>query len=248
MVLIQIDKLTKAFGPIVAVNNVSFSVEIGQVVAFLGPNGAGKSTTMKMLSCFLPPDSGTAVIAGHDITTHPIEVRQSLGYVAENVPLYNEMSVAGFLGFICDIRRIRSSSRIDAIDRVVESCSIGSVYQQQIGTLSKGYRRRVGLAQALLHDPEVLIMDEPTDGLDPNQKFEIRNLITKMSGEKAIVISTHILEEVEAVCNRVVMIDRGKICMDSTPNEIRQSSDGSLEEVFRTLTTSDTKRKESGNE
>ena len=243
MPLIELKKLRKSFGAIVAVNDISFSVEKGEVTGFLGPNGAGKSTTMKMLSCFLPPDSGTAVIAGNDIINNPVAVRKSLGYVPENVPLYNEMTTAGFLKFICDIREIRGSDREKAIDKVIDSCALNRVVHQQIGTLSKGYRRRVGLAQALVHDPEVLIMDEPTDGLDPNQKSEIRFLIKKMASDKAIVISTHILEEVEAVCDRIVLIDRGLIKADGTPEHVCSDCGGSLEKMFQNLTTTETDRK-----
>jgi len=241
MPLIDIQKLRKTFGSIVAVDGVSFSVEKGEVAGFLGPNGAGKSTTMRMLCCFLPPDEGTAVIAGNDILDDPVAVRKSLGYVAENVPLYNEMTTSGFLDFICDIHRVEN--RISALERVVESCALGKVLHQQIGTLSKGYRRRVGLAQAIVHDPEVLILDEPTDGLDPNQKHEIRTLIKKMAPDKAIVISTHILEEVDAVCDRIILIDRGRICADGTPEEVCRNGGGSLEQVFRNLTTLDSAEK-----
>lgn len=239
MPLIDIQKLRKVFGPIVAVDDVSFSVERGEVVGFLGPNGAGKSTTMKMLCCFLPPDGGTATIAGNDILSDPVGVRQSLGYVAENVPLYNEMTTAGFLNFVCDIRRIAGGDRKKAIERVIDSCALDGVFHQQIGTLSKGFRRRVGLAQALIHDPEVLILDEPTDGLDPNQKHEVRELIKEMAPGKGIVISTHILEEVDAICSRIIIIDRGRLRVDGTPGEVREQGGGSLEQLFRNLTTSD---------
>jgi ABC-2 type transport system ATP-binding protein len=234
--MISINRLTRRFGPIVAVDGVSFDVQKGEVLGFLGPNGAGKSTVMRMLACFLKPDSGTASVCGCDILKNPLEVRKSIGYLAENVPAYNEMTVGGLLNFVCDARAIRGSARRKALDRVVPMCSIGSVYHQTIETLSKGYRRRVGLAQALIHDPKVLILDEPTDGLDPNQKHEVRALIGKMAKEKCIVISTHILEEVEAICDRTVIIARGKILVDSTPEKLREEYHCSLDEVFRKIT------------
>jgi len=240
MHLIEIKELRKAFGPIVAVDGISFTVDKGDVLGLLGPNGAGKSTTMRMLSCFMPPDDGTAVVAGHDIITDPIAVRHSLGYVAENAPAYDEMSVLGFLRFVCSARGLRGGAGRTAIDKVAASCALADVMHQQIGTLSKGYRRRVGLAQALVHDPEVLILDEPTDGLDPNQKHDVRELIKQMSSEKCIVVSTHILEEVDAICNRIIIIDRGKILTDSTPDEIRSQKSGTLEDIFRRMTTGKT--------
>ncbi|MHC4745266.1 MAG: ABC transporter ATP-binding protein, partial [Planctomycetota bacterium] len=214
--MIEVKELRRSFGPVVAVDGISFEVEKGQVLGLLGPNGAGKTTAMRMLACFIKPDSGTASVCGHDILQNPIEVRRSLGYLAENSPAYPEMTVGGFLNFVCDVREIRGGARKAALDRIVPTCSIESVYHQTIETLSKGYKRRVGLAQALIHDPEVLILDEPTDGLDPNQKFEVRKLIEKMAKDKCIVISTHILEEVEAVCSRTIIIARGRILVDST--------------------------------
>lgn len=234
--MIEVKKLRRSFGPVVAVDGISFSVEKGQVLGLLGPNGAGKSTAMRMLACFLRPDSGTANICGYDIQQNPIEVRKSLGYLAENVPAYNEMTVGSFLDFICDAREIKGNVRKKALDKVVPICSIESVYHQTIETLSKGYKRRVGLAQALIHDPDVLILDEPTDGLDPNQKHEVRKLINKMSKEKCIIISTHILEEVEAVCSRTIIIAKGKILVDSTPEELKEKYQCSLDAVFRRIT------------
>jgi len=235
--MIEVKELRKAFGPIVAVDGVSFSVAKGDVLGFLGPNGAGKSTTMRILSCFLPPDSGTATIAGHDIIEEPVEVQRRLGYLAENAPLYEEMTASSFLNFVCETRGINRGERREAIEKVAETCSIESVMFQPIGTLSKGYRRRVGLAQALVHDPPVLILDEPTDGLDPNQKHDVRQLIKRLSAEKCIVISTHILEEVDAICNRMAIIARGRLLVDSTPNELREREGGTLDEIFRKLTT-----------
>lgn len=234
--MIEVQELTRRFGPILAVDRISFEVRKGDILGFLGPNGAGKSTAMKMLACFLPPDSGTATVCGNDIVRQPLAVRRCIGYVAENAPAYSEMTVAGFLNFVCDARGLKGAARRDALDRVVPLCSIGTVYHQTIDTLSKGYKRRVGLAQALIHNPPVLILDEPTDGLDPNQKHEVRELILKMAQEKAIIISTHILEEVEQICTRAVIISRGRILADSTPQKLQSEYQGTLEEVFRKIT------------
>ncbi|MCR4291016.1 MAG: ATP-binding cassette domain-containing protein, partial [Candidatus Scalindua sp.] len=206
------------------------------VLGFLGPNGAGKSTLMKMLACFLKPDSGTASVCGYDILKNSVEVRKSIGYLAENVPLYNEMTVGDFLNFVCAARNIKGKKREQALDRIVPMCSIDSVYHQTIETLSKGYKRRVGLAQALIHDPDVLILDEPTDGLDPNQKNEVRRLINQMSKDKCIIVSTHILEEVDAVCSRAIIISKGKIQVDSTPEKLKAEYKCGLDEIFRKIT------------
>lgn len=235
--MISAKDLRRRFGSIVAVDGISFEADRGDVLGFLGPNGAGKTTAMRMLACFLTPDSGTATVCGHDILREPIKVQQSLGYLAENAPAYDEMTVGSFLNFVCDARRICGKGRKKALDRMVRLCSIESVYHQTIETLSKGYRRRVGLAQALIHDPPVLILDEPTDGLDPNQKHEVRQLINKMAKDKCIVVSTHILEEVEAVCNRTIIIERGRILVDSTPEKLKQKHQASLDEIFRKITT-----------
>lgn len=234
--MIDVQQLTRTFGPIIAVDDISFHVEKGDVLGFLGPNGAGKSTAMKMLACFLTPDSGTATICGHDILRDPVAVRRSVGYLAENAPAYPEMTVAGFLKFVCDARQIKGADRKKALDRVIPLCSIESVYHQTFDTLSKGYKRRVGLAQALIHDPQVLILDEPTDGLDPNQKHEVRQLILQMAQEKCIIVSTHILEEVEQVCSRAIIIAKGKIRVDSTPKKLQAEHHGTLDEVFRQIT------------
>ena len=236
--MIKIKELRKSFGPIVAVDGVSFEVEKGQVLGFLGPNGAGKSTVMRMLACFLRPDGGTASICGYDIIKNPIQVRQNIGYLAENVPSYSDMTAGAFLNFVCDARGLEGQRRKDALDKAVVMCHIESVYHQTIETLSKGYKRRVGLAQALIHEPPVLILDEPTDGLDPNQKHEVRLLIENMAKEKCIVISTHILEEVEGVCNRAIIISKGKILADSTPEKLKEKYNCTLDEVFRKITTS----------
>jgi len=235
--MIEAKNLRKAFGPIVAVDGVSFSVNQGDVLGFLGPNGAGKTTTMRMLSGFLPPDSGTATVAGHDICTDAVAVKREIGYLAENVPAYDEMTAESFLMFTCGTRGITGEECQRAIDKVAKTCSIAGVMHQPIGTLSKGYRRRVGLAQALVHNPPVLILDEPTDGLDPNQKYEVRQLIGRLASDKCITISTHILEEVDAVCNRIIIIDKGKILVNSTPEKLRKDVGGSLEEIFRKLTS-----------
>ncbi len=234
--MISVKQLRRSFGPIVAVDGVSFDVEKGQVMGFLGPNGAGKTTVMRILACFLSPDSGTATVCGYDISKDPVKVRRSLGYLAENSPAYNEMTVGSFLDFVCDARQIFGKQRKRSLDRIVPMCSIESVYHQTIETLSKGYMRRVGLAQALIHDPEVLILDEPTDGLDPNQKHEVRQLINKMAADKCIIVSTHILEEVEAVCSRAIIISRGRVLVDSTPEKLKAEHNCSLDEVFRKIT------------
>ena len=235
--MISVRKLRRTFGPVVAVDDISFDVGKGHVLGFLGPNGAGKSTAMKMLACFLPPDSGTASICGNDIIHDPIAVKKTIGYLAENAIAYNEMTVSGFLNFVCDARQIKGKARKEAIDRIIPTCSIESVYHHTIETLSKGYKRRVGLAQALIHDPPVLILDEPTDGLDPNQKHDVRQLISTMAKDKCIIISTHILEEVDLICNRAIIIARGKILVDSTPKELKEQYNCSLDEVFRKITT-----------
>lgn len=234
--MISVKELRRSFGPIVAVDGISFDVEKGQVLGLLGPNGAGKTTAMRMLACFLKPDSGTATVCGYDILKNSVEVRRSLGYLAENSPAYNEMTVGGFLDFVCDVRQIKGKERKRALDRIVPMCSIESAYHQTIETLSKGYMRRVGLAQALIHDPDVLVLDEPTDGLDPNQKHEVRELISGMAKDKCIIISTHILEEVEAVCSRTIIISKGRILVDSTPKELKDKHKCSLDEVFRKIT------------
>ena len=234
--MIDVRDLRKIFGPITAVDSISFHASKGQVLGFLGPNGAGKSTAMRMLACFITPDGGTATVCGYDILKNPTEVRRSIGYLAENAPAYNELTVGGFLNFVCDARQIYGSARRKALDRIVPMCSIESVYHQTIETLSKGYRRRAGLAQALIHDPDVLILDEPTDGLDPNQKYEVRELINRMAKDKCIIISTHILEEVEAVCSRAIIIAQGRILVDSTPDDLKREYNCNLDEVFRKIT------------
>jgi ABC-2 type transport system ATP-binding protein len=222
--MIQIENLTKRFGRILAVDGVSFSVDQGEVLGFLGPNGAGKSTTMKMVTGFLPPTGGRAVVCGHDVGREPTAAREKLGYLPEGAPAYLDMTPEGFLGFVAEVRGFRGKEKKQRVARAVELAELEGVLRQSIETLSKGFKRRVGLAQALLHDPRVLIMDEPTDGLDPNQKHQVRRLIRSMGGSKAIVLSTHILEEVEAVCSRVVIISRGRLVFDGTPEELAARS------------------------
>ncbi|NQU43879.1 ATP-binding cassette domain-containing protein [bacterium] len=219
--MIETNKLRKVFGPIEAVKGVSFRVEKGEVLGFLGPNGAGKSTVMRMLTCFLTPTSGTATIGGHDILNDSMAARRLTGYVPESNPVYGDMTTIGFLRFIAEMRGYHGKEIDERVDRAVEMCWLGDVRSQIIETLSKGFRRRVGLAQSLLHDPPVLILDEPTDGLDPNQKHEVRSLIRRMSADKSIVISTHILEEVEAVCSRAIIISNGRILEDKTPTDLK---------------------------
>tara|TARA_A100001037_G_scaffold303771_1_gene338669 strand:+ start:3020 stop:3985 length:966 start_codon:yes stop_codon:yes gene_type:complete len=222
--MVAIKNLTKRFGHLLAVDDISLEVAQGEVLGFLGPNGSGKSTTMKMVTGFLTPTSGTAEVCGVDVLDDPIQAQRHIGYLPEGAPAYGDMTPEAYLGFIADVRRLSGELRRSAISRAVELTHLDRVLYQPIDTLSKGYKRRVGLAQALLHDPDVLILDEPTDGLDPNQKFEVRTLIQEMSGEKAIVISTHILEEVEAVCSRAVIISEGRVVADGTPENLENRS------------------------
>ena len=223
--MIEIRNLSKHFGPITAVDDVSFSVGRGEVLGFLGPNGAGKSTTMKMLTGFLTPSGGRASVCGHDLQREPLGAKKKLGYLPEGAPLYPDMTPSSFLEFVAEIRGYRGAEKQQRVERAVELTSLGRVLHQSIETLSKGFKRRVGLAQAILHDPEVLVLDEPTDGLDPNQKHEVRELIHSMSKDKAIVLSTHILEEVDAVCTRVIIIADGKVRVDCTPEELAARSE-----------------------
>lgn len=224
--MVEIESLTKRFGPITAVNDVSFTVARGEVLGFLGPNGAGKSTTMKMVTGFLHPDAGRVRIVGDDLASHPVAVKTRLGYLPEGAPLYGDMTPLGFLDFIASIRGFSGAEKRQRIDAVVDRVNLQQVLNQPTETLSKGFKRRVGLAQAILHDPEVLILDEPTDGLDPNQKHEVRLLIQEMAADKAIVLSTHILEEVDAVCTRAVIISDGQIVADGTPEQLQSRAPG----------------------
>lgn len=222
--LVEVRSLRKSFGAVTAVDDISFSVERGEVLGFLGPNGAGKSTTMKIITGFLPATAGTAIVCGEDIRTRPIAAKLKLGYLPEGSPLYGDMTPEGFLDFVCRTRRMPRAARRKAIADVVDRLELHEVLHRRIETLSKGFRRRVGVAQAILHDPDVLILDEPTDGLDPNQKFQVRQLIRSMGDTKAIIISTHILEEVDAVCDRTIIIDHGKIVSDGTPAQLHARS------------------------
>jgi ABC-2 type transport system ATP-binding protein len=223
--MIKIDNLVKAFGAKRAVDGISFTVERGEVLGFLGPNGAGKSTTMRMITGFMPPSSGTVSVGGFDVVESPLEAKRLIGYLPENAASYPDMTVESFLQFVAELRGLAGEARRKAVSHVVELCFLQSVLHQSIDTLSKGYKHRTCLAQALIHDPQVLIMDEPTDGLDPNQKHEVRNLIRELGANKAIIFSTHILEEVDAACSRAIIIDRGRIVANGTPEELRAMSD-----------------------
>jgi len=216
--LIEVRDLAKHYGPIRAVDGISFEVRRGDVLGFLGPNGAGKTTAMKMITGFVEPDRGSVRVAGHDLADESLEARRQMGYLPETAPAYGEMTVAGFLEFVAEARGLGNTTA--ALDRVVQAAALGRVVHQTIETLSKGFQRRVSLAQALIHDPEVLILDEPTDGLDPNQKASVQELITSLSAGRAIVMSTHILDEAERVCNRALVISEGRILVDSTPEAL----------------------------
>jgi ABC-2 type transport system ATP-binding protein len=239
--MIQVQNLRKEFGAKVAVDNVSFTVEKGEVLGFLGPNGAGKSTSMRMVTGYFRPTSGSIKIGGFDMLENPEQAKKSIGYLPENAPLYSDMTVASFLGFCAEVRGITGAAKAKAIDRVLDLCFLHRVRNQSVDTLSKGYRHRTCFAQSIIHDPDVLILDEPTDGLDPNQKHEVRQLIKNMGKSKAIIFSTHILEEVDAACSRAMIIDRGKVVADGTPESLRKLVPGcaSLDEVFRSITRSD---------
>jgi len=247
--MIEIRGLAKHFGPLKAVDCVSFDVDQGEVLGFLGPNGAGKSTTMKMITGFLTPSAGTIRVAGRDVAEDPVAAKSALGYLPEGAPAYPDMTPFAFLNFIAEIRGLSGPARAERVAEVVRRVHLEGVMRQPIETLSKGYKRRVGLAQAILHDPLVLIMDEPTDGLDPNQKHEVRTLIKEMGRSKAIVLSTHILEEVEAVCTRAIIINKGRIVFDGKPEELESRAPASVAKsrmdwVFRSLTSSDVQARE----
>src|SRR5438876_21168 len=243
--MIKVENLKKLFGTKRAVDGISFSVERGEVLGFLGPNGAGKSTSMRMITGFIPPTEGAIQVGGYNMIENPIPAKRLIGYLPENAPAYADMTVSGFLNFAAELRGLRGDGRKRAVDRVVEMCFLESVIHQSIDTLSKGYRHRTCFAQSIIHDPDVLILDEPTDGLDPNQKHEVRNLIKELGANKAIVFSTHILEEVDAACTRAIIIDRGRIVANGTPSELRGMSDlagavtlqakGATEEKLRAL-------------
>ena len=222
--MISVRNLRKEFGPKVAVNGLTFTVQKGEVLGFLGPNGAGKSTTMRMITGYIPPSGGEVRVGEFDMLADPIPAKRLIGYLPENAPSYGDMTVGGFLRFSAELRGLRAAARETAVERVVEMCFLENVLHQSVETLSKGYKHRTCFAQSIIHDPEVLILDEPTDGLDPNQKHEVRTLIRKMGETKAIIFSTHILEEVEAVCSRAIIIDRGQIVANGTPAELKQRS------------------------
>ncbi|MEE4358833.1 MAG: ABC transporter ATP-binding protein [Desulfococcaceae bacterium] len=222
--MIEVNNLTKLFGNKKAVDDVTFQVAKGEILGFLGPNGAGKSTSMRMITGFIPPSSGTAVIGGHDILGEPIAARRKIGYLPENAPVYPDMTVFGYLDFCAEIRGFSGADRKRKVEAAIEKCFLRDVKFQAVSTLSKGFKQRVCFAQSIIHDPEYLILDEPTDGLDPNQKHEVRLMIRNMSAEKAIVLSTHILDEVDAVCTRAIIIADGKIVADDTPAGLKTRS------------------------
>ena len=238
--MLEVRNLEKWFGPIYAVRGVSFQCVKGEVLGFLGPNGAGKSTTMRMITGFLPPSGGTAFLGGYDIRESPVEAKRLLGYLPENAPAYEDMTVEEFLLFVAEMRGFRGRRARERAGETMKRCFLDTVCHQPIETLSKGYKQRVCFAQAVLHDPPILIMDEPTDGLDPNQKRTVRQMIREMAAEKAIVLSTHILEEVEAVCTRAIIIHEGRIVADGNPEDLKaRHPSGRLDEVFRILTVGD---------
>ena len=234
---IDVQGLVREFkGGVRAVDDIDLHVASGEIYGFLGPNGAGKSTTMRMIAGFVAPTSGSASICGHDVATDPIAAKSALGYLPEGAPCYGEMTVSGFLDFIADLRALEGARRKTRLDYVIGRLQLDGVLAQSIDTLSKGFKRRVGLAQAIVHDPKVLILDEPTDGLDPVQKHEVRTLISEIAKEKTIVISTHILEEVDAVCTRAIIIARGRLVADGTPAELKaKAPSGRLDDVFRAV-------------
>ncbi len=224
--MIEVRNCVKRFGPTVAVRDISFSVPKGEILGLLGPNGAGKTTTMRILTCYMPADEGTVSVAGYDVATDSVEVRKRIGYLPENAPLYKEMYALAFLDFIARVRGIPASKKQSRIDDIIEICGIKEVLHKRIGEMSKGYQQRVGLAQTLIHDPDVLILDEPTTGLDPNQIKQIRDLIKEIGREKTVILSTHILPEVQATTNRVLIMDYGRLVADGTPDELSKKAKG----------------------
>ena len=238
--MIEIEKLVKKFGQLTAVDNISFTVDSGEVLGFLGPNGAGKSTTMKMITGFLAPTSGSIRVCGFPVAGDACQAKEKIGYLPEGAPCYGEMTPYQFLQFIADVRNLKGGQRKQRIETVIEQLHLHKVINRPIDTLSKGFKRRVGLSQAILHDPQVLVLDEPTDGLDPNQKYEVRQLIKSMSKDKIVVISTHILEEVDAVCSRAIIIANGNIVADETPQQLlSRSPSGRMDDVFREITSAE---------
>lgn len=226
--MIKVDQLVKNYGPHRALNGVSFEVGTGEIVGFLGPNGAGKTTTMKILTCYLPSDSGSAAVAGYDVAKSPLEVRRRIGYLSEGAPLYLEMNTIDFLRFVGNMRGMTGDRLSKQIDSVVGRCGLEKAAGKLLGELSKGYRQRVGLAQALIHEPDILILDEPTTGLDPNQIQEIRTLIKEIGRQKTVILSTHILPEVTATCDRAIIIHEGKVVAEGTPRELMERGTGKL--------------------
>ncbi len=224
--MIKIENLTKNYGPTTAVDNISFEVKTGEVLGFLGPNGAGKTTTMKMITCYMPPTSGPIEVDGYDVFEESLEVRKRIGYLPESAPLYHEMNVVEYLKFVADLRGLKGHDRSSRLKRMIEVTGLGNMLHKDIGELSKGFRQRVGLAQAMIHDPDILVLDEPTSGLDPNQIVEIRDLIKQIGKEKTVILSTHILSEVQATCDRVLIINRGILVADGTPEELQSSFQG----------------------
>ncbi len=224
--MIDVRGVTKTYGTVDAVKDVSFTVEQGEILGFLGPNGAGKTTTMKMITCYMPPTSGSITVDGLDVVADSMGVRQKIGYLPESTPLYEEMGVRDYLNFIADVRKIKGSTRTQAMERVIQVCGLRQVIHKDIHELSKGFRQRVGLAQAIIHDPEILVLDEPTTGLDPNQIIEIRNLIRELGESKTVIFSTHIMQEVQATSDRVLIIDQGKIAAYGTAEELKASIAG----------------------
>lgn len=229
--MIEVKDLTKAYGSIKALDGVTFEVHRGEVLGFLGPNGAGKTTTMKILTCFIAPTSGSASVAGLDIFKNPLEVRRRVGYLPENAPLYPDMRVTEYLDFVGEVRSMTRADRTRAIDRVISECGLEEVLDQEIRTLSKGYRQRAGLAQAMIHDPQILVLDEPTSGLDPNQIAEIRQLIRNIGKERTVILSTHHLAEVQATAGRVLIVHRGRLVADGTPQELERKRGGAVYDV-----------------
>ena len=224
--MIEVKQLTKHYGITVAAKDVSFSVKKGEVLGFLGPNGAGKTTTMKIITCFMPPTAGTVEVDGYDILENPLAVRSKIGYLPEQTPLYSDMTVESYLYFIAEVRQIHPRDRRERVNKMIETCSLKGVLKKDIGALSKGFKQRVGLAQAMIHDPQILILDEPTSGLDPNQIIEIRKLIKELGKEKTIILSTHILPEVSATCDRVIIINDGQLVASGTPQELQDRAAG----------------------
>jgi ABC-2 type transport system ATP-binding protein len=235
--MIHVNNLRKTYGDLVALDDVSFEAKKGDILGLIGPNGAGKTTTLRILSCFIQPDSGSATIGGFDIVAQPVEVRRCLGYVPEKSPFYGEMTPRWFLKFVCDVRGINGSTYRSEIERVASASSLDSVMDRRIETLSKGYQRRLGLAQSLLGDPPILILDEPMAGLDPNQKQEMAELIGLLAADKCFMISTHVMEELETICNRAILISRGRIVADSTPADFKNKGQGRIDTFFRQATS-----------